>query len=315
MMTTAAANQLGQLSQLGQLGVGPSFSAAGLSHPTAATSPLCPSTPLTYLQQQQPQLLQLLPSTPGLLTPYEMQLQQSAQSAQLCGGSSFEGMPIFLLPQNNFGQPSAISLAALQRAAAAMATVAPAEPKIDTSKHHHVFVGDLSPEVDNRMLKEAFQVHGEVSEAKIIRDATTQKSKGYGFVSFPVKEHAEKALEAMQGQWIGKRAIRTNWATRRSAEEARDKLTFEQVFNSTKADNTSVYVGNINPITTENDLREPFSAFGEVTEVRLFKSQGYGFVRFEKKECATNAIMEMNGKEICGNTIRASWGRVQQSVG
>ena len=72
MMTTAAANQLGQLSQLGQLGVGPSFSAAGLSHPTAATSPLCPSTPLTYLQQQQPQLLQLLPSTPGLLTPYEV---------------------------------------------------------------------------------------------------------------------------------------------------------------------------------------------------------------------------------------------------
>lgn len=67
------------------------------------------------------------------------------------------------------------------------------------------------------------------SEAKIIRDATTQKSKGYGFVSFPVKEHAEKAIEAMQGQWIGKRAIRTNWATRRSAEEARDKLTFEQV--------------------------------------------------------------------------------------
>ena len=112
-----------------------------------------------------------------------MQLQQSAQSAQLCGGSSFEGMPIFLLPQNNFGQPSAISLAALQRAAAAMATVAPAEPKIDTSsesinflyktkrecefpEHHHVFVGDLSPEVDNKMLKEAFQVHGEVRWGK-----------------------------------------------------------------------------------------------------------------------------------------------------
>lgn len=64
----------------------------------------------------------------------------------------------------------------------------------------------------------------------------------------------------------------------------------------------------------ENDLREPFSVHGEITEVRLFKAQGYAFVRYERKECATNAIMDMNGKEIGGNTIRCSWGRMQQVV-
>ncbi|EYC37096.1 hypothetical protein Y032_0827g2553 [Ancylostoma ceylanicum] len=179
-------------------------------------------------------------------------------------------------------------------------------------QHFHVFVGDLSPEVDNAILKEAFAVHGEVSEAKVIRDSQTQKSKGYGFVSYPSKENAEKAIASMNGHWLGRRAIRTNWATRRPSDEAREKLTFEQVFNSTKPDNTSVYVGNVNPNTTENDLREPFSVHGEITEVRLFKAQGYAFVRYERKECATNAIMDMNGKEIGGNTIRCSWGRMQQ---
>ncbi|KAJ1355266.1 hypothetical protein KIN20_012598 [Parelaphostrongylus tenuis] len=181
-----------------------------------------------------------------------MQLQPQLNNA-------YEGIPIFIVPQNGLG-PSTVSLAALQRAAEIKNTLAnaPQEPKIDTSKHFHVFVGDLSAEVDNRVLKEAFSVHGEVSEAKVIRDSQTQKSKGYGFVSYPVKENAERAITAMNGHWLGRRAIRTNWATRRPAEETREKLTFEQVFNSTKPDNTSVYVGNVNPNTTESDLREQF---------------------------------------------------------
>ncbi|VDO61796.1 unnamed protein product [Heligmosomoides polygyrus] len=262
------------------------------------------STPVSLYPQHQ--IYQYMSSNPFVNQLSEMQLQPQLNSA-------YEGIPIFIVPQNGLG-PSTVSLAALQRAAEIKTALAnaPQEPKIDTSKHFHVFVGDLSPEIDNRTLKEAFAVHGEVSEAKVIRDSQTQKSKGYGFVSYPLKENAEKAIAAMNGQWLGRRAIRTNWATRRPADEAREKLTFEQVFNSTKPDNTSVYVGNVNPSTTENDLREPFSVHGEITEVRLFKAQGYAFVRYERKECATNAIMDMNGKEIGGNTIRCSWGRMQQ---
>ena len=52
------------------------------------------------------------------------------------------------------------------------------------------------------------------SDAKVIRDPTTLKSKGYGFVSFPKREEAERAIEQMNGQWLGRRTIRTNWATR-----------------------------------------------------------------------------------------------------
>lgn len=68
-----------------------------------------------------------------------------------------------------------------------------------------MFVGDLSPEVDNKALKEAFIPFGEVSDAKVIRDATTLKSKGYGFVSYPKREEAERAIEQMNGQWLGRR--------------------------------------------------------------------------------------------------------------
>ncbi|CAI5455711.1 unnamed protein product [Caenorhabditis angaria] len=218
--------------------------------------------------------------------------------------TAYDNCPLMLQP----------TLQQLQLAQAhSMEPTAQTEPsneiRIDTSKHFHVFVGDLSKDVSNEMLKSSFEKFGEVSEAKVIRDAQTQKSKGYGFVSFPDKNHAEAAINGMNGKWIGKRAVRTNWAARKNTEETRDKLTFEQVFNSTKPENTSVYIGNVTANVSDTELREAFSVFGEIAEVRVFKAQKYAFVRFEKKECATKAIMDMNGKEVCGVNIRCSWGR------
>ena len=49
----------------------------------------------------------------------------------------------------------------------------------------------------------------------MVRDPQTLKSKGYGFVSFMKKVEAENAIALMNGQWLGSRSIRTNWATRK----------------------------------------------------------------------------------------------------
>ncbi|PAV85069.1 hypothetical protein WR25_04500 isoform E [Diploscapter pachys] len=187
------------------------------------------------------------------------------------------------------------------------------QPRIDTSKHFHVFVGDLSPEVDNKALKEAFIPFGEVSDAKVIRDATTLKSKGYGFVSYPKREEAERAIEQMNGQWLGRRTIRTNWATRKPGQTENEK-SYDDVYNSTSSDNTSVYVGNISTNCTEDHIREAFGKYGRIQEVkvvRIFKVQGYAFVKFETKDQATKAILQMNGQEVAGNNVRCSWGKTQ----
>ena len=89
------------------------------------------------------------------------------------------------------------------------------QPKQDTSNHHHIFVGDLSPEIETQTLKEAFAPFGEISNCRIVRDPQTLKSKGYAFVSFVKKSEAEAAIQAMNGQWLGSRSIRTNWSTRK----------------------------------------------------------------------------------------------------
>ncbi|OZC05739.1 hypothetical protein X798_07286 [Onchocerca flexuosa] len=199
------------------------------------------------------------------------------------------------------------------------ATEPGSQAKVDTSKHFHVFVGDLSPEVDNKALKDAFAPFGEVSDAKVIRDATTLKSKGYGFVSYPKREEAERAIEQMNGQWLGRRTIRTNWATRKptgtgagDGQYGRTELNYDDVYNQTGPDNTSVYVGNVISSANDEDLRAAFDKFGRILEVRIFKSQGYAFVRFDKKDSACNAICKMNGQELCGQNIKCSWGRTPE---
>ncbi|KAI6177528.1 hypothetical protein M3Y97_00917200 [Aphelenchoides bicaudatus] len=97
------------------------------------------------------------------------------------------------------------------------------QPKLDTSNHFHVFVGDLSPEVSKEQLKYAFAPFGEITDIKIIVDQQTQKPKGYGFVSYAKKEEADEAIEKMNGEWLGTRAIRTNYAKRKFDPEQQQR--------------------------------------------------------------------------------------------
>ncbi|KAL3311037.1 hypothetical protein Ciccas_010387, partial [Cichlidogyrus casuarinus] len=43
--------------------------------------------------------------------------------------------------------------------------------------------------------------------------------------------------------------------------------------------------------------------------VRTFKEKGYAFIRFDSHEVATNAIIQMHGKELCGVPCKVSWGK------
>ena len=76
----------------------------------------------------------------------------------------------------------------------------------DTTAHFHIFVGDLSSEVTDRTLLEAFHNCGGCSDARVMWDHSTGRSKGYGFVSFRC------ARGAPAGRWclVGARAARAD---------------------------------------------------------------------------------------------------------
>ncbi|XP_045482918.1 nucleolysin TIA-1 isoform X6 [Harmonia axyridis] len=180
-------------------------------------------------------------------------------------------------------------------------------------EHHHIFVGDLSPEIETQTLKEAFAAFGEISDCRVVRDPQTLKSKGYGFVSFIKKSEAESAIAAMNGQWLGSRSIRTNWATRKPPapkNEVNSKpLTFDEVYNQSSPTNCTVYCGGITNGLTEELMQKTFTLFGTIQEIRVFKEKGYAFVRFSTKESATHAIVAVHNTDINGQVVKCSWGK------
>ena len=61
-----------------------------------------------------------------------------------------------------------------------------------------LFVGGLSWGVRDEALKEAFAVHGDVQEAIVILERGTNRSRGFGFVTFATEEEAQTAMESYE---------------------------------------------------------------------------------------------------------------------
>jgi len=80
----------------------------------------------------------------------------------------------------------------------------------------NIYVGNLSYEVTEEDLKEAFEVFGEVESVNIIKDKYTNRSKGFGFVEMPNNADAQSAINDLNDTEIKGRALKVNKARPRS---------------------------------------------------------------------------------------------------
>jgi RNA recognition motif-containing protein len=77
----------------------------------------------------------------------------------------------------------------------------------------------------------------------------------------------------------------------------------------------NIYVGNLSREVTEDDLKEAFEAFGQVTSVAIIKdkfsgeSRGFGFVEMPAKAEAQSALNDLNGKELKGRKLNVNEAR------
>ena len=75
-----------------------------------------------------------------------------------------------------------------------------------------LFVGSLSWDTNDDSLRSAFSAHGEISEAVVVSDRDTGRSRGFGFVTFEDDESADKAVAALNGTDLDGRAIKVDVA-------------------------------------------------------------------------------------------------------
>lgn len=150
-----------------------------------------------------------------------------------------------------------------------------------------LFVGDVPRTVAEDQLRELFLPYGEVTNVQIKRDKVTQCSLGYAFIQFKERQQAAEAKKVLHKFILLGRSIRIGWAQK----------------------NTNLFVGDLDPAITTEQLREAFRPFGPIVEEETFVKQlNYGFVKFKHRAHAEKAKREMDGKLLGSRPIRLGWG-------
>jgi polyadenylate-binding protein len=162
-----------------------------------------------------------------------------------------------------------------------------------------LYVGDLSPDVNEALLFEIFNAVGPVASIRVCRDAITRRSLGYGYVNYHNVVDAERALDTMNFTNIAGRPCRIMWSQRDPALR--------------KSGVGNIFVKNLDQGIDHKALFDTFSMFGNILSCKVAmsptgESLGYGFVHYETEESALKAIEKVDGMVISGANVQvARW--------
>ncbi|XP_009600135.1 polyadenylate-binding protein RBP45 [Nicotiana tomentosiformis] len=187
----------------------------------------------------------------------------------------------------------------------------------DDSAEHTIFVGDLAADVTDYMLQETFKsVYSSVKGAKVVTDRITGRSKGYGFVKFADESEQLRAMTEMNGVLCSTRPMRIGPAANKKPVGTLQKATYQNpqaTQGESDPNNTTIFVGGLDPTVAEEHLRQVFSPYGELVHVKIVAGKRCGFVQFGTRGSAEQALSSLNGTQLGGQSIRLSWGRSPSS--
>ncbi|CAN4089980.1 unnamed protein product [Withania somnifera] len=171
-----------------------------------------------------------------------------------------------------------------------------------------VFVGGISWDTSDDRLREYFQAFGDVVEAVVMKDRTTGRARGFGFVIFADPSIAEKVVKEkhiIDGRTVeAKKAVprddqhvsrinRTNGSMQGSPDPARTK---------------KIFVGGLASSVTESDFMKYFDQFGTITDIVVMcdhvtqRPRGFGFITYDSEEAVDKVLYktfhELNGKKV-----------------
>ncbi|KAJ2906495.1 hypothetical protein MKZ38_001476 [Zalerion maritima] len=181
------------------------------------------------------------------------------------------------------------------------------DPALRKTGQGNVFIKNLDVVIDNKALHDTFAAFGNILSCKVAQDENGI-SKGYGFVHYETDESAFTAIKHVNGMLLNEKKVYVGHHIPKKDRQSK--------FEEMKANFTNVYVKNISPEVSDDDFRELFEKYGDVTSSSLArdqesgKSRGFGFVNFTTHEAAAKAVEELNGKDFRGQELYV--GRAQK---
>ncbi|KAK4126885.1 polyadenylate binding protein [Parathielavia appendiculata] len=180
------------------------------------------------------------------------------------------------------------------------------DPALRKTGQGNVFIKNLDVAIDNKALHDTFAAFGNILSCKVAQDEHGN-SKGYGFVHYETDEAAAQAIKHVNGMLLNEKKVYVGYHIPKKDRQSK--------FEEMKANFTNVYVKNINLEVTDDEFRELFAKYGDITSSSLArdaegKSRGFGFVNFTAHASAARAVEELNGKEFRGQDLYV--GRAQK---
>lgn len=169
----------------------------------------------------------------------------------------------------------------------------------EQDKEATVYIGNLDERVSDSLVWELMLQAGRIVNVHLPKDRVTQTHQGYGFVEFISEEDAEYAARIMNQVRLYGKPIRVNKASA-------DKQKTVEV-------GAELFVGNLDPMVTEQTLYDTFGRFGSLISAPKVArddanlSKGYGFISFSNFEASDEAIANMNGQYLMNKEISVQY--------
>ncbi|XP_046388459.1 CUGBP Elav-like family member 1-B isoform X6 [Ischnura elegans] len=147
-----------------------------------------------------------------------------------------------------------------------------------------MFVGQIPRSMDENELRKMFEEFGKVYQINVLRDKTSNMSKGCCFVTYYTRKAALEAQNALHN-------IKTLGGMHHPIQM--------KPADSENRNERKLFVGMLSKKCTENDVRTLFGPFGTIEECTVLRdtsgqSKGCAFVTYSSKQCAINAIKGMH---------------------
>ncbi|KAM6325796.1 ELAV-like protein 3 isoform 2-T2 [Alca torda] len=174
--------------------------------------------------------------------------------------------------------------------AAALPNGAPPGPPAADDSKTNLIVNYLPQSMSQEELRSLFGSLGDIESCKLVRDKVTGQSLGYGFVNYVEAGDADKAISTLNGLKLQTKTIKVSYA-RPSSASIRD---------------ANLYVSGLPKAMGQKEMEQLFSQYGRIITSRILidqvtgVSRGVGFIRFDKRVEAEEAVRGLHGQKPLG---------------
>ena len=166
------------------------------------------------------------------------------------------------------------------------------DPTLRRNGQGNIFIKNLDKAIDNKSLHDTFASFGKILSCKVARN-DEGVSRGFAFVHYATPQSAKDAIVKVNGMLLHDKKVFVG--------EFKTKASRQAELGCPKF--TNVYIKNLGPETTEEQLRALAAEFGTVSslcvpmEAEGKRARGFAFVAYDTADAATAAVDGLNGRE------------------